>query len=93
MKNAARPGHYADALDEVSATVHCIEAGAEDYVPKPFNPVILVPHRRLAGKKALRDQSAPTWRDPGRARQVRAPAAHVLPKAIANGLKARADDR
>jgi len=29
------------ALDEVESTVRCIEAGAEDYVPKPFNPVIL----------------------------------------------------
>jgi len=25
------------ALDEVDSTVRCIEAGAEDYVPKPFN--------------------------------------------------------
>ena len=29
------------ALDDVDSTVRCIEAGAEDYVPKPFNPVIL----------------------------------------------------
>ncbi len=29
------------ALDEIDSIVHCIEAGAEDYVPKPFDPVLL----------------------------------------------------
>ena len=29
------------ALDEVDSVVRCIEAGAEDYLPKPFNPVLL----------------------------------------------------
>jgi adenylate cyclase len=29
------------ALDELDSTVRCIEAGAEDYLPKPFNPVVL----------------------------------------------------
>jgi adenylate cyclase len=29
------------ALDELNSTVRCIEAGAEDYLPKPFNPVLL----------------------------------------------------
>jgi class 3 adenylate cyclase len=29
------------ALDEIDSTVRCIEAGAEDYLPKPFNPVLL----------------------------------------------------
>ena len=29
------------ALDELDSTVRCIEAGAEDYLPKPFNPVLL----------------------------------------------------
>ena len=51
------------ALDEVSATVHCIEAGAEDYVPKPFNPVIL--RARIGAsleKSACATRSAPTWR-------------------------------
>jgi class 3 adenylate cyclase len=29
------------ALDEMDSVVRCIEAGAEDYLPKPFNPVLL----------------------------------------------------
>jgi adenylate cyclase len=29
------------ALDEISSVVRCIEAGAEDYMPKPFDPVLL----------------------------------------------------
>jgi signal transduction histidine kinase len=44
------------ALDEVESTVRCIEMGAEDYLPKPFNPVFL--RARLESslrKKKLRD--------------------------------------
>jgi serine/threonine-protein kinase len=29
------------ALDDVSSVVRCIERGAEDYLPKPFDPVLL----------------------------------------------------
>jgi class 3 adenylate cyclase len=29
------------AVDEIDSVVRCIEIGAEDYLPKPFNPVIL----------------------------------------------------
>jgi class 3 adenylate cyclase len=45
------------ALDELDSTVRCIEAGAEDYLPKPFNPVLL--HARIGaslGKKRLLDE-------------------------------------
>ncbi|PWU18563.1 MAG: serine/threonine protein phosphatase [Verrucomicrobia bacterium] len=28
-------------LDELESVIRCIEAGAEDYLPKPFNPVLL----------------------------------------------------
>jgi adenylate cyclase len=45
------------ALDELDSTVRCIEAGAEDYLPKPFNPVLL--RARIGAsleKKRLLDQ-------------------------------------
>jgi class 3 adenylate cyclase/CheY-like chemotaxis protein len=29
------------SLDEIDSVVRCIELGAEDYLPKPFNPVLL----------------------------------------------------
>lgn len=44
------------ALDDVESAARCIELGAEDYLPKPFDPVLL--KARLHGsleKKALRD--------------------------------------
>lgn len=45
------------ALDEVDSVVRCIEMGAEDYLPKPFNPILL--KARLDAcleKKRLRDK-------------------------------------
>jgi adenylate cyclase len=45
------------ALDEIDSIVGCIEAGAEDYLPKPFNPVLL--QARIGAsleKKHLRDR-------------------------------------
>ena len=45
------------ALDEIRSVVRCIEMGAEDYLPKPFDPVLL---RARVGacleKKWLRDE-------------------------------------
>src|SRR5207237_734514 len=44
------------ALDEVDSVIRCIEAGAEDYLPKPFNPILL--RARIGAcleKKSLRD--------------------------------------
>ncbi len=29
------------AIDDMESTIKCIELGAEDYLPKPFNPVLL----------------------------------------------------
>jgi adenylate cyclase len=47
------------SLDEVESVARCIELGADDYLPKPFSPVIL---RARVGasleKKRLRDQEA-----------------------------------
>ncbi len=45
------------ALDEIGSVVRCIEGGAEDYLPKPFNPTLL--RARLGAsleKKRFRDQ-------------------------------------
>jgi serine phosphatase RsbU (regulator of sigma subunit) len=44
------------ALDEIESVARCIEAGAEDYLPKPFNPVLL--RARISAcleKKRFRD--------------------------------------
>jgi adenylate cyclase len=46
------------ASDELDSVVRCIELGAEDYLPKPLNPVLL--RARVSAsleKKRLRDQS------------------------------------
>jgi len=47
------------ALDELDSVVRCIEMGAEDYLPKPFNPVLLKA-RINAGleKKRFHDREA-----------------------------------
>ena len=45
------------ALDEIESVVRCIERGAEDYLSKPFDPVLL--RARIGAcleKKRLRDQ-------------------------------------
>lgn len=47
------------ALDEMESVVRCIELGAEDYLPKPFDPVLL--RARIGAcleKKRLRDREA-----------------------------------
>jgi len=45
------------AVDEMESVVRCIEMGAEDYLPKPFNPILL--RARIGAsleKKHLRDR-------------------------------------
>jgi adenylate cyclase len=45
------------ACDEMDIAVRCIEMGAEDYLPKPFNPVLLKARVRAGlEKKRLRDR-------------------------------------
>ncbi len=78
------------ALDDVASTVRCIEAGAEDYVPKPFNPTVL--RARISAsleKKRLRDQEQAflAQLQIERAKSERL-LLNVLPKAIAERLKA-----
>ncbi len=44
------------ALDEIDSAVRCIELGAEDYLRKPFNPVLLRARvQACLEKKRLRD--------------------------------------
>jgi len=78
------------ALDDVDSTVRCIEAGAEDYVPKPFNSVIL--RARISAsleKKRLRDQEQAflAQLQVERTKSERL-LLNILPKAIAERLKA-----
>ena len=77
------------ALDDVESNVRCIEAGAEDYVAKPFNPVIL--RARISAsleKKRLRDQEQAylAQLQVERSKSERL-LLNVLPKAIAERLK------
>jgi signal transduction histidine kinase len=45
------------ALDEVDSAVRCIEMGAEEYLPKPFDPVLLKARiGAILEKKRLRDR-------------------------------------
>jgi class 3 adenylate cyclase len=45
------------ALDEIDSVIRCIEAGAEDYLPKPFNPVLLRARiNACLDKKRFRDR-------------------------------------
>jgi sigma-B regulation protein RsbU (phosphoserine phosphatase) len=51
------PAIMISALEEQDSVVSCIEIGAEDYLPKPFNPVLL--NARIGAsleKKQLRDR-------------------------------------
>src|SRR5205823_2776753 len=55
------------AVDELESVVKCIELGAHDYLPKPFNPVLL--RARLTAcleRKWLRDQEVDYLQQVGR---------------------------
>ena len=77
------------ALDDADSTARCITAGAEDYVPKPFNPVVLRARINASlEKKRLRDQEE---RYLDRIKQEQAKSEQlllsILPDAIATRLK------
>jgi len=55
------------AVEELESVVRCIELGAHDYLPKPFNPVLL--RARLNAcleRKRLRDQEVDYLQQVGR---------------------------
>lgn len=78
------------AIDDMKSVVKCIQMGAEDYLPKPFDPVLL--RARIDAcleKKRLRDQE----QDYLRQLQVEREKAeklllNILPRPIAERLKA-----
>ncbi|MBS0452620.1 MAG: fused response regulator/phosphatase [Proteobacteria bacterium] len=45
------------ALDQIESVIRCVELGAEDYLPKPFNPTLLAARVGASlEKKRLRDE-------------------------------------
>jgi class 3 adenylate cyclase/CheY-like chemotaxis protein len=70
------------SFDEIEGVVHCIERGAEDYLTKPFNPVLLQARiNACLEKKRLRDRIE-------QERQRSDELLHViLPEAIVQELK------
>ena len=72
------------AVDETDSVVRCIEIGADDYLPKPFSPVILRA-RINAGltKKRLRDVEQDRVRDVF---------SRFLPEHVVDDVLARADE-
>ncbi|MCI0393476.1 MAG: response regulator [Chloroflexi bacterium] len=77
------------ARDEMDSVVRCIELGAEDYLPKPFNMVLL--RARIGAsleKKRLRDQEQKYLKqlEVEQARSERL-LLNILPAAIAEQLK------
>jgi adenylate cyclase len=77
------------AVDDIDSIVRCIELGAEDYLSKPFNPVLL--KARISAcleKKRLRDQEqayiSKLAEEQGKAERL---LLNILPKAIAERLK------
>ncbi|MFQ5954114.1 MAG: adenylate/guanylate cyclase domain-containing protein [Kiloniellales bacterium] len=78
------------AVDELDSVVRCIELGADDYLPKPFNAVLL--KARVGAcleKKRFRDQEAAYLSQIDRERQRADDLLHaILPAAAVQELKA-----
>jgi two-component system, NtrC family, sensor kinase len=67
------------AVDEIDSVIRCIELGAEDYLPKPFNPTLL---RARVGacleRKQLHDQVMARTRELSEALEQQTATAEVL---------------
>jgi adenylate cyclase len=77
------------AVDDIDSIVRCIQLGAEDYLSKPFNPVLL--KARISAcleKKRLRDQEqAYLQKLADEQEKSERLLLNILPKAIAERLK------
>jgi class 3 adenylate cyclase len=78
------------ALDQDQSIARCIEAGAEDYIAKPFNPVFLRARiRACLEKKRLREQEAAFLRQIQQEKQRADDLLHIiLPRDVVAELKA-----
>jgi adenylate cyclase len=77
------------AMEALDSVVRCIQMGADDYLPKPFNPVLLQARVGSSlGKKRLRDRER-SYLEQLRVAQAESEALllNVLPKPIADRLK------
>ncbi len=77
------------AVDDIDSIVRCIELGAEDYLSKPFNPVLL--KARISAcleKKRLRDQEQAYLQELNEEKEKSERLLlNILPQAIAERLK------
>lgn len=84
------PAIMISAVDEMDSVVRCIEMGADDYLPKPFNQVLL--KARIGAcleKKRLRDRELAYLQEIKREQERGDALLHViLPGAIVQELKA-----
>jgi class 3 adenylate cyclase len=78
------------AVDEMDSVVRCIQIGAEDYLPKPFNHTLLKARIEASlERKRLRDQEQALMRDIERERQKSDNLLlNIMPESIAGRLKA-----
>ena len=89
-ETAALPVIIVSALGEIESAVHCIEAGADDYLTKPINAVLL--RARMTAsleRKFLRDRDEATTREL-RAEQDRSEKLllNVLPRSVLDRFRA-----
>jgi adenylate cyclase len=79
------------ALDDLDSAVRCIEAGAEDYLTKPFNPILL--RARIGAsleRKRLRDREKKFVADLEREKErSEALLLNILPQGIVNRMRNR----
>src|SRR2546423_6564556 len=71
------------AVEELESVVRCIELGAQDYLPKPFNPVLL--RARLTAcleRKWLRDQEVDYLQQVGRVTAAAIKASTFQPESL-----------